>query len=45
MQKGLSSQCALPGQLVLRHEVGGQARMVLVKLPSDALLAVAPSSH
>lgn len=35
----------MPGQLVPRQEVGGQARMALVRLPSDALLAVAPSSH
>lgn len=28
-----------------RQEAGGQASMALVKFPSDALLAVAPSSH
>ena len=35
----------LPGQFVPRHEAGGQARMELVRFPSAALLAVAPSSH
>ena len=35
----------LPGQLVGRQEAGGQARMALVRFPSDALIAVAPSSH
>ena len=35
----------LPGQLEERQEAGGQARMAMVKSPSDALIAVAPSSH
>lgn len=35
----------LPGQFVLRQEAGGQAKMVLVRSPSEALVAVAPSSH
>ena len=34
-----------PGQEVPRQDSGGQASTLLVKFPSDALLAVAPSSH
>ena len=35
----------VPGQLLPRQEAGGQAKMALVKSPSDALTAVAPSSQ
>ncbi len=34
-----------PGQAVPRQAAGGHASTTLVRLPSDALTAVAPSSH
>ena len=34
-----------PGHEVPRQATGGQASTLLVKSPSDALVAVAPSSH
>lgn len=35
----------VPGQAVPKQAVGGQASTTLVRFPSDALMAVAPSSH
>ncbi len=35
----------VPGQAVPKQAVGGQASTTLVRFPSDALIAVAPSSH
>lgn len=40
-----SGAALAPGQAVDRHAVGGQAKILLVRLPSEALIAVAPSSH
>ena len=34
-----------PGHAIPRQAVGGHASTMLVKSPSDALIAVAPSSH
>ncbi len=34
-----------PGQDRPRQDAGGQASILLVRFPSDALIAVAPSSH
>jgi len=41
-QRGVSRS---PGQAVPRQAAGGHASTTLVRLPSDALTAVAPSSH
>lgn len=53
MQNVLPNACVLgkgdvttsPGQAYPRQATGGQASIALVRSPSDALMAVAPSSH